>query len=246
MKNFQHKLFDEMYFYEKLSSTSKQAVKMIKNETAQGNFLVVAEEQSSGMGRNKNSWSSPVGGIWMTAGLYSLSVSSNLTIFTGICIHKALSELYPTITNELKIKWPNDIFWKNKKLCGILSNHLSFSKYHLLGIGLNSNIGAFSPGIEDIAVSLSEILNQELDNKQIISKIFDNFAADFPDFIENSFDLKYFNFHFLLKGKEIVLDTDFDKYSGLCKGINKNGAILIELKPGMIQPFYAGSVVSWK
>ena len=54
-----------------------------------------------------------------------------------------------------------------------------------------------------------------------------------------------FNKYSLLKGKNLILDTDFDQFSGLCKGINNSGAILIELKPGMIQPFYAGSIVYW-
>jgi BirA family transcriptional regulator, biotin operon repressor / biotin---[acetyl-CoA-carboxylase] ligase len=245
MKDFQHPLFDETYFYKKKISTSKQAIKLIKDQMAQGNFLVVANEQTGGIGRGKNSWSSPPGGIWMTAALYGLSVSSNLTIFTGICIHKALCELFTKIEDELKIKWPNDIYLNGKKLCGILSSHNQASKYHLLGIGLNSNIDTFPTEISNIAISLSAYLKEPVNNESIMTKIFDNFAEDLPEFIEGNFDLDYFKKHSFLKGKEIVLDTDFDQYSGLCKGINKNGAILIELKPGMIQPFYAGSVVSW-
>jgi len=57
--------------------------------------------------------------------------------------------------------------------------------------------------------------------------------------------VKYFNQHSLLKGHQIELNTDFDIFRGKAKGIDKNGALLIELKPGMIQPFYAGSVISW-
>jgi len=42
------------------------------------------------------------------------------------------------------------------------------------------------------------------------------------------------------------LNTDYDIFRGKANGIDKNGALLIELKSGMIQPFYAGSVISWE
>ena len=181
----------------------------------------------------------------MSVGLYGLTVSSNLTIFTGICIHKALTKLFPEIKSNLKIKWPNDIFLNNKKLCGILSNSFQAEKYHLLGIGLNSNVCEIPLELDDIATSLKKELDHNIDNKVLVTKIFDNFASYLPDFIEWKLDVKYYNEHSLLKGRTIELDTDFDKFTGIAKGINKSGALLIELKPGMIQPFYAGTVVSW-
>jgi BirA family biotin operon repressor/biotin-[acetyl-CoA-carboxylase] ligase len=245
MKDFQHPLFDEIYSFDKIESTNLKAKKLIKDGTARGNFLVISRIQSGGKGRNRNLWFSPDGGIWMTAALYGLVVSSNFTIFTGICIHKAITELFPEIKSNLKIKWPNDIFLNNKKLCGILSSNLQAEKYHLLGIGLNSNVCEIPLELNDIAISLRKELDHNIDNKVLVTKIFNNFASNLPDFIEGKLDMKYYNEHSLLKGRTIELDTDFDKFSGIAKGINKSGALLIELKPGMIQPFYAGTVVSW-
>ncbi len=79
----------------------------------------------------------------------------------------------------------------------------------------------------------------------ILTIFFDNFASELPRFVEGELDIKYFNKNSLLKGLQIELDTDFDVFRGKAKGLDKNGALLIELKPGMIQPFYAGSVISW-
>ncbi len=245
MKDFQHPLFDEIYSFDKIESTNLKAKKLIKTGEARGNFLVISRTQSGGIGRNRNLWFSPDGGIWMTVCLYGLIVSSNFTIFTGICIHKAITELFPEIKSNLKIKWPNDIFLNNKKLCGILSSNLQAEKYHLLGIGLNSNVCEIPLELKDIAISLRKELDHNIDNKVLVTKIFNNFASNLPDFIEGKLDMKYYNEHSLLKGRTIELDTDFDKFSGIAKGINKSGALLIELKPGMIQPFYAGTVISW-
>ena len=245
MKDFKHPLFDEVLYFNKLNSTSLKAERLINSNTAQGNFLCLAGEQSSGRGRGKSSWLSPAGGLWLTAALYGFSFQSNITIFTGICIHKTLSKLFPSISNNLKIKWPNDIYLNDKKLCGVLSRKLSSRKYHLIGIGINSNVTELDEILAPNATSLQIELNRPVDDEDILTRIFDNFASALPGFVEEELDVKYFNKHSLLKGLHIELDTDYDIFRGRAKGIDKNGALLIELKPGMIQPFYAGSVISW-
>ena len=245
MKDFKHPLFDEVLYFNKLNSTSLKAERLINSNTAQGNFLCLAGEQSSGKGRGKNSWLSPPGGLSLTAALYGFNFQSNITIFTGICIHKILSELFPSISDKLKIKWPNDLYLNNKKLCGILSNNLSGRKYHLIGIGMNTNITELDEMLVPNATSLQIELDRSVDNEEILTRFFDNFASNLPNFVEGELDVKYFNQHSLLKGLQVKLDTDYDIFRGKAKGIDKNGALLIELKPGMIQPFYAGSVISW-
>ena len=244
MKDFKHPLFDEVLYFNKLSSTSSKAERLINFNTANGNFLCLAEEQTSGRGRGKNSWFSPVGGLWLTAALYGFNFQSNITIFTGICIHKTLSELFPTISDKFKIKWPNDIYLNDKKVCGILSSNLSGKKYHLIGIGMNTNVTELDEELAPNATSLQIELNRSLDNEELLTRIFDNFASALPEFVEGKLDVKYFNQHSLLKGFQIELNTDYDIFRGKAKGIDKNGALLIELKAGMIQPFYAGSIIS--
>jgi len=246
MKDFKHPLFDEVLHFNKVGSTSLKAERLINSNTAQGNFLCLAGEQSSGKGRGKNSWLSPVGGLWLTAALYGFDFKSKVTIFTGICIHKTLCELFPSISDKFKIKWPNDIYLNDKKLCGILSNNLSGRKYHLIGIGINTNVTELDETLAPNATSLQIELGKDVDNEKILTSIFDNFASALPNFVEGELDVKYFNQHSLLKGFQIELNTDYDIFRGKANGIDKNGALLIELKHGMIQPFYAGSVISWE
>ncbi|MBT3168984.1 MAG: biotin--[acetyl-CoA-carboxylase] ligase [Candidatus Cloacimonetes bacterium] len=240
MEKFTHKLFDEIIELKSINSTSKFAEKLIKNKEINGNFLVISETQTAGKGRNKNSWFSPEGGIWMTAALYSLPSEMGLTIFMGNCIHRAISELFPKL--KLQIKWPNDIFLENEKLCGILSSQMSYFNYHLIGIGINTNVEKFAENLN--AISLKNVVEKKVQNNLIIEKIFEIFTEDFPFFIENGIDVKYFQKFDYLKGKKVVLDTDFDRFEGVVKGINKTGAILLKLKSGMIQPFYAGSILT--
>ncbi len=245
MKDFKHPLFDEVLYFNRLSSTSSKAEGLINSNTAIGNFLCMAGEQTSGRGRGKNSWLSPEGGLWLTTALYGFNFQSNITIFTGICIHKTLTDLFPSISNQLKIKWPNDIYLNDKKVCGILSSNLSGKKYHLIGIGINTNLIELDEELAPNATSLQIELDRSVDNEEILTRFFDKFASALPRFVEGELDVKYFNQHSILKGLQIELDTDFDVFKGKAKGIDKNGALLIELKPGMIQPFYAGSIIGW-
>ena len=173
-------------------------------------------------------------------------VNSNLTLFVGICLHKAILTCFPELKQDLKIKWPNDIYLENRKICGILSHNLSNHRYHSIGIGINTNIEEFPKDLEDLATSLFNTLHFQIDNKKLIKTIFDIFSANFPKYVENGIDYNYFNKHSFLEGKKIILDTDFAQYKGNCRGINKNGAILIALKSGMVQPFYVGSIIAWE
>jgi len=245
MKDFEHPLFDEVFYSKKVGSTSNKVENLITSNQAQGNFLYIAGEQTSGKGRGKNSWFSPAGGLWLSAALYGFNFQSNITIFTGICLHKTICELFPSIAEELKIKWPNDIFLQDDKICGILSSHLESRKYHIIGIGLNTNVLELDEKLAPGSASLQIELGHLIDDQKLLSTFFDNFASALPEFVEGILDIKYFNKNSLLKGLQIELDTDYDVFRGKVKGIDKNGALLIELKSGMIQPFYAGSVITW-
>ncbi|MDD3051125.1 MAG: biotin--[acetyl-CoA-carboxylase] ligase [Candidatus Cloacimonetes bacterium] len=237
--------FDEIIHLEKTGSTNDYARELIINKMVTGNFLVISDEQHLGRGRNEKFWYSPKGGIWMTSALKNLPEDLNITIFTGTVIHKSLVTLFPELKDSLKIKWPNDIYLDEKKICGVLSHHLGAFSYHLIGVGINSNISQMPDEVSDIATSLASLTNREFDNSVIIDSIFEIFFSELPLFIESGLAqavdyLSKFNF---LEDKEIILDTDFQKFSGIVKGFNKQGAILLELRSGNIQPFYAGSVI---
>jgi len=245
MDSFKHILFDEVYAFGSINSTMSRSLKMIKEEQVTGNFLVVSQSQNSGRGRNANGWFSPDGGIYLSANLFGLNPDSTLTLFIGICIHKALLDCFPYLQKELQIKWPNDIYLDGLKLCGILSQHHPKYRYHSIGVGMNTNIEDFPENLKEIAISLSDCLHFQINNKKITSKIFDYFSEDFPEYVEKGLDFDYYNQYSLLKNYQVTIDTDFAKYTGLCKGINKSGAIILQLPSKLIQPFFAGSIIGW-
>ncbi|MDP8232646.1 MAG: biotin--[acetyl-CoA-carboxylase] ligase, partial [Candidatus Zophobacter franzmannii] len=196
-------LFDEIYSFGKVVNTMNTAQKMIQNGDVNGNFLILATEQTNGKGRKSNQWLSPKGGLWSTMALYGLPLDSSLTIFTGVIIHKAITDLYPKLTDRLKIKWPNDLMIDDKKVCGILTLHLGHKNYFLVGVGIDTNITEFPPEIADIATSLQVVCGVEINHETLLEKLFEIFADELPEFIESRLKnyLEYYKQHCFLKGK---------------------------------------------
>ena len=177
------RLFKKIYLYDEVSSTSDVAKDLINK--CDENFLVVAKNQSSGYGRKGNHWHSPKGGLWMTAGLKSLKIRPNFTLFTGIVVHETLTNIYPNI--DFKIKWPNDIYANNKKIAGIISSAHPKQDFHLFGIGINSNVTEICPQLVDKATSLFLESGSMVSNNLIIEEIWNNFEKKLPVFLEKDF-----------------------------------------------------------
>ena len=151
MKDLQHILFDQIIHYPNLNSTMVKARELIRYREVSGNFLVIADKQRSGTGRQNNRWFSPKGGLWFTAAFYRLNFRSSITLFVGITILKFLQKTAPDHFKDLKLKWPNDIFLKDHKVGGILMQYQENTRYHLLGIGLNNKNNDFPEDLEDVS-----------------------------------------------------------------------------------------------
>ncbi len=235
--------FDKIIHYNEIDSTCNKAKQLILNGEISGNFLIIAESQTGGKGRNENKWYSPPGGLWITAGLYNLPLRSSVTIYTGLCIIKAINKLYPKLSNEIGIKWPNDIYLQGKKAGGILTLNFPAMNYLLIGIGINTNNDIASE-IKDTALSLSTYLQKEVLNDELINSIFEIFFENLVEFLEDELkgDMDYYCSVSILEQKRITLATDFQQYEGIVRGITKQGAIRLLLDNGSIQPFISGTV----
>jgi BirA family transcriptional regulator, biotin operon repressor / biotin---[acetyl-CoA-carboxylase] ligase len=244
VKEFKHALFDDCFWYSKINSTSSQALKLINDRDVSGHFLVIADTQTNGHGRKGNSWISPEGGIWMTAAFHGLPEQSNFTILIGNCIHKSLLDLFPQMQDQLTLKWPNDLMLNGLKLAGILTEHFPSTSYTLVGIGIDTNIYEFTEELVSRATSLFQYIGSNVDNQLIITKVFDTISMHLPQYLENGIldQIEYQNHYSYLKSKQIEIVTDFGSYNGICLGLNREGALMLQMDSGLKQPFFSGTV----
>lgn len=151
----------------------KQNYKSLENYT-----FVSTEKQTAGRGRNNRTWES--------------EDSKNL-LFSLLILDKELIKEYKKISiisaytiinilkeygiNDLSIKWPNDIYYKDDKLCGILLEAITTDDIEclIIGVGLNVNQEVFDGEYVHKPTSLKCILNQIVDINDIKEKIYKNF-----------------------------------------------------------------------
>ena len=163
----------EIFYFDTIDSTNTKA-KQLAEEGHPTGTLVVAEKQEAGRGRRGRGFESPAGvGIFMTLVLkpdFAPDRASMLTLIAALAVSKAISE---KTGQEAEIKWPNDIYWKEKKICGILIENDLMGRnisQSIAGIGININqetFHSFAPN----PVSLRQITGKEFDLFEILKNI---------------------------------------------------------------------------
>lgn len=162
-------------YYKEIKSTHLHA-KEIQNK---GNVVLIAEEQTAGIGTKGRKWHTGENkNIAMTIIKHpkcKISELEGLTIKIAEYIKEVIKEMYGY---ELQIKIPNDLMLNNKKICGILTEvHTQGDKieYLLISIGFNVNETEFGE-FNDIATSLKKEYQKEFNREEIIINIINKIA----------------------------------------------------------------------
>lgn len=145
-----------MLFLETLDSTQMECQRQWAKEPF-SRWLVVANQQTSGRGRYGRQWQSPP-----DTNLYVSWVQPNpckkqiglLNLLCGILVYRTLHQYYTTALPNLTLKWPNDIFYADKKIGGILLQNLD-AEFSQIIVGIGINVHATVAQIPDIATSLT-------------------------------------------------------------------------------------------
>lgn len=202
---------NHVYYFKSLTSTQDKAKEFSKKGLS--NIVIISHVQTKGRGRFKRKWHSNRGGLWMSILLKPKHVKNlqYLTFATSVAVVKSIKKIANLSTN---IKWPNDVHYKGKKLCGILTEGI-FGKenYVIVGIGLNVNQNKFSNEIKNMATSIKIIKKQHFD--------INNFAK----IILKEFFYLYNNYYNKNKQERIL-----EVWKKHCDTINKNVKIITRLE----------------
>ena len=131
-----------VYYFDSIDSTQNFALKIASSDKENGT-LIIAKKQTGGKGRMKRKWKSPAGGIWMSIIIhpkFNIGYTTLVPIATSLALCIAIEKI---LKIKPKLKWPNDLTLKGKKVAGILldvsitSNQI---ENMILGIGINFKI----------------------------------------------------------------------------------------------------------
>lgn len=236
---------NRIYLYDILASTNITA-KQLASEYAPHGSIVVANAQTKGRGRLGRSFFSPADtGLYMSIILHpqcSFSDVSMVTIATAVGVCRALKKV---IALEPTIKWVNDIYMNDKKICGILCEAIShvesgIAESVIIGIGINVHTLPM-----DFPIELQNIVSSLYENKvarnQLIAAITNEVLSISETLSSKSFLEEYRSRSFLI-GRELNYTHNNEHKDGTAFSINDEGNLLIKLKDGSIDVLIAGEV----
>ncbi len=217
--------------YQTLPSTNDRAREMALSG-APAWSVAVADGQTAGRGRFSRSFVSEAGrGLYFSVVLRP-ACSAEKTSMLTTCAAVAVAEAIERVCHvRVGIKWVNDLWVGDKKICGILtegaldaeSGRLS---YAVLGIGINVLHTDFPAPLAEIAASLEDVCGKAPDRAALLTEVLSSLYAHFLTFESGDY-LAAYRARSVLDGKRVTVSRGGETYEALVRGIGEQGELLI-------------------
>ncbi len=210
-------------------------------------MVIIAEEQTGGVGRMGRAWVSPSGGIWVTIVLTPKVPVDHIFMITmagSIAVARAIRKEFNL---GALIKWPNDIFIGKKKVAGLLLElSAEADKVHhcLLSIGIDVNvpIDNFAPDLQDRITSISAEIGHEVDRAGFLARILKEFESKFLLLEDGEYDAIIQEWKSISSTLEnrVQIRTLKNSFEGEAVDIDEYGALIIRKDNGKLERVIAG------
>ena len=233
-----------------IDSTNAYLMNLAQHTAATGQ-VCLAEYQTAGKGRRGRSWISPFGHNIYLSLLWRYQngpgTLAGLSLAVGVAVVKALTMAG---VEEVGLKWPNDIYWRGRKLAGILievSGESSGPCHAVIGLGLNLYLPQQqSEFIEQAWVDLQQIMGEKVIQQRnylvtlLLNKIVP-VVADFESQSLQSVVAEWRRFDCML-GKQATLFIGEQSFTGTVRGVDDQGLLLLEESGDKTRAFASGEV----
>ena len=224
----------ECYFFESIDSTNSFLASTKYSTKPQ---ICITREQTKGKGQHGRNWVSQKDGSIIFSMRKSFHEGMNLnglSLIAGMAIIKSIET--ECQLSGLKIKWPNDIYYGDKKLAGILmeNTHYKSKQLVLIGVGINYQL-VDTNEIDALWVDLSRILNKLPNFQQLTANVINNILIFLEDFQINGLSslLSEWDHYDMLKGVRIKFRESNIELQGQIDGITNQGALKVVTKDGI-------------
>ena len=244
------RLGGKLHYFAELGSTNTHARVLAEGGAAEGE-IVIAESQTEGRGRLGRRWESPpFVNLYLSVVLrprLAPACAPQITLMAGVAL---VETIQPLIEQTPMIKWPNDILVGGKKIAGVLSEAVCDSErvaHVILGIGFNLNYRSSSmpPQIRNRATSVADLTGNSVERESALLRLIHNLDRCYGDLEESGFESlrPRWDRYFGLRGRRVRIENFDQVFMGYARGIDRDGALLVEDDRGALQKIYAGDVV---
>ena len=240
-------LVPEVEVHSLIDSTNDYLMRRLPNQLTQGQ-VCLAEYQSAGRGRRGRQWVSPFGSqIYLSMYWYleqGLSAAMGLSLLSALAVSDAV---FAVSGVQVELKWPNDIYIDGVKLAGILidlQGQALEPSHSVIGIGLNLDMPVQAAQIidqrwTDLQSHSETKIDRNALSAQLISCLHTRLQQHQSEGLIAMLD--EWHAHDIYLNKRVKLLTGERIAKGICRGINNQGALLLEVN-GIVKPIYGGEV----
>ena len=244
--------------FDVIDSSNEEAKRQIKNKI-DDEFLIIAREQTAGKGRKGRNFYSPSNtGIYMTFTHFCdtpINDGIKVTVASSVFVRRAINKV---IGIDSSIKWVNDLYYNDRKVCGILCGAILKNTFDndknaiIVGIGINLSTSDFPEDISGKAGSLLEkceidkIKNSNNGDASFEEMIIAEITEMLIEFFKTN-DLKDYMDEYkeasMVLGKSVTLNDAKGVFAkGVIKDFDDNGAIVLEGEDGKTQIIDSGEI----
>lgn len=230
-----------------IDSTNNYLLRRLPNQVQQGQ-VCLAEYQSAGRGRRGRQWISPFGShIYLSLYWYleqGMSAAMGLSLLSALAVSDAIKAL---LNIQVQLKWPNDVYLDGVKLAGILidlEGQALEPSHSVIGIGLNLKMPeASGQEIDQLWTDLQSHTQKEIDRNMLSAHLIVSLHKRLVQHQKQGLNamIDEWHQHDLYLNKKVKLITGERVTPGICRGINNQGALLLEVD-GQLKPIYGGEV----
>jgi len=241
------KRLPEIEVHLSLDSTSRQALELSRHAPATPR-LVLAEMQTAGRGRRGRQWLSPFGSNLYLSLYWWFDVMpesiATLSLVVGTILARRLEALG---VPRCELKWPNDVRYQGKKLAGILlemQGEASGGCGIVIGVGINLDMtGNEAEAIAQPWTDVKRILGEDIDRNQFAARLTADLIETLSQYSRDKVlaCLDAWRCRDVLNGQEVMLELPTETLHGTARGIDSQGALLLE-QQGQIRHFFSGEL----
>ena len=227
----------KIFVFSELDSTNSEAVRRLRQGIVTPS-LFIAEKQTAGRGRRGRSFFSE-GGLYMTLAVdCNMADTVGLTTLAAVVTAEAVEELTGI---RVGIKWVNDLYLNDKKVCGILCEKVKDPETDthigdIIGIGVNLNVKDFPQELQNIAGSL---ITENVTHCLLAAKITDKLLNELNT---PSDHISRYRERSLVLGKQITFEQNGVVQEGVASDITNDGGLVVQTADGSTEILTSGEI----